>query len=312
MLRTFFESVKQAGSEWIADNVLSRGAALAYYSMFAFIPIVVFVVLMAGLYYGKDAANGRVAQQIESTAGPQVGSAIESIVRTSQNQTSSQLATALSLAIGLFGAAGAFTELQDALNTIWKVMPRPGRPFWTLVKERAFSFLMVLAVGILLLVSVVVTAALSALAGWVSPDTLPGGVALWRAVNALVSFAFVTLLFALIFKIVPDVRIDWRDAWAGAALAALLFTIGKYLLGIYLMKAGVASAYGAAGSLAVVLVWVYYSALILLFGVEFSRAEARRHCAECGPTRSAVPMTPDALVRRGIAPRPRPESVAPR
>jgi membrane protein len=300
MLRTFYDAVKETASEWVADKAPSRGAALAYYSMFAIAPIVIFTVSLAGVVYGQQAATGQVAQQISGTVGPEVADAIESLVKSASNPKASAVATLIGLAIGLFGAAGTFGELQDALNTIWKVMPRPGRPILQAVRDRAFSFAMVLACGILLLASVVVTATLSAVAAWVTPEWLPGGVELWQGVNTLVSFAFVALLFALIFKVVPDARLGWGDVWAGAVLTALLFTAGKYLLAIYLTRAGVASAYGAAGSLAVVLVWVYYSAQILLFGAEFTRMVARRRGSECGPKPSAEPMTAEALARRGI------------
>jgi membrane protein len=310
MLRAIYETIKETALEWIADNAPSRGAALAYYSMFAIAPIVIFTVSLAGFLFGKEAAAGQVAEQISGTVGPEVANAIESLVRSASNPTSSAVATLVGLAIGLFGAAGAFGELQDALNTIWKVMPPSGRPILTAIRVRAFSFVMVLAVGALLLASVVITAALSAVAKIVTPEWLPGGVELWRGVNTLVSFAFIALLFALIFKIVPDVRVCWRDVWAGAALTALLFTGGKYLLAIYVTRAGVASAYGAAGSLAVVLVWVYYSAQILLFGAEFTRLEARRHGSASGLKRSAVPMTPEALTRRGITQAAPPEAAA--
>jgi membrane protein len=300
MLRTAYDLLKQTVSEWIDDKAPSRGAALAYYSMFAIAPIILLAVSLAGLIYGEDAARGKVAEQIRGTVGPEVADAIESLVRSASNPTSSRWAAVVGLGIALFGAAGVFVELQDALNTLWKVAPRPGRPILGVIRERFFSFAMVLSTGFLLLVSLVLSAALSAVATFLTPESLPGGAWLWQAVNGLVSFAFITLLFALIFKVVPDVHVPWRDVWLGAALTGLLFTVGKHLLAIYLTRTGVASAYGAAGSLAVVLVWVYYSAQILLFGAEFTRVQACRSGAECAPARSAVPLTPEAQARRGM------------
>ncbi len=182
---------------------------------------------------------------------------------------------------------------------MWKVAPRPGRPIVGIIVERAFTFAMVLGAGLLLIASLVVTAALNAVAHLLDPSALPGGVALWQGVNWLVSFAFVTLLFALIFKVVPDVHVPWKDVWVGAAVTGVLFTLGKYLLALYVTHAGVASAYGAAGSLAVALVWVYYSAQILLFGAEFTRAQAKRQGDECVPARSAVAIGKDEAGQPG-------------
>jgi membrane protein len=301
MLRTAYQMLKETVSQWIDDKASSRGAALAYYSMFAIAPIIILAVSLAGLIFGEDAAQGKVAKEVSGTVGPEVADAIETLVRSASNPQSSKVAAVASLVIALFGAAGVFLELQDTLNTIWKVVPRPGRPVVAIIKERFFSFAMVLSTGFLLLVSLVVSAALSAVAAWLTPETLPGGAWLWVAINALVSFAFITLLFALIFKFVPDVHVPWRDVWLGAALTGVLFTVGKHLLALYLTRAGVASAYGAAGSLAVVLVWVYYSAQILLFGAEFTRVQACRRGSDCSPARSAVPLTPEALARQGIA-----------
>src|SRR5262249_6882052 len=177
------------------------GAALAYYSMFAIAPIILLAVALAGLIFGEDAARGAVSAQIQQTVGPEVAAAIESLVRSARNSGTSTLAALIGLGAALFGAAGAFAELQDALNTIWKVTPRPGRPILSILRERAFSFAMVLGTGLLLLVSLVVSAALHGAARFLPPEALPGGVWLWQALNWLVSLAFNTLLFALIFKV---------------------------------------------------------------------------------------------------------------
>jgi membrane protein len=303
MMRTLLDLLKQTASEWINDKAPTRGAALAYYSMFAIAPIVILAVSLAGLVYGEAAASGRVAEEIRGTVGKEVAAAIESLVRAASNRTSSALATVVSLGVALFGAAALFRELQDALNTIWKVTARPGRALTRTLKDRAFSFGMVLATGLLLLASLAISATLNAISQLLTPEALPGGVWVWLAINWLASLAFLTLLFALLFKVVPDVHIAWRDVWAGAALTGLLFTVGKYLFAVYLTRTGVASAYGAAGSLAVVLVWVYYSAQIVLFGAEFTRVQARRRGSDCTPARGAMPMTPEALARQGISPR---------
>jgi membrane protein len=306
MLRTVFGLLKDAALGWVNDKAPSRGAALAYYSMFAIAPIIILAVSLAGLVYGEDAASGKVAEQLQGVVGKPIADAIESLVRSASNPTASKRAALLSLAVALFGAATLFGELQDALNTMWKVTPRPGRPVVSIIRERAFSFLMVLSAGVLLLTLLIVTTALDA-ARILIPDWLPGGVALWQGLNWLVSLAFVTLLFALIFKVVPDVHVPWRDVWLGGVLTGVLFTLGKYLLAVYVTRAGVASAYGAAGSLAVALVWVYYSAQIILFGAEFTKVQARRHGEACEPARSAVPISKEELARQGMS---RPDSAA--
>lgn len=288
MLRTVFGLLKEAGSAWVDDKASSRGAALAYYSMFAIAPIVILAVSLAGLIYGEAAARGKVVEQIQGIVGQTAADAIESLVRSAGNRTSSTVATVVSLAVALFGAATLFGELQDALNTIWKVAPRPGRAVVSVIRERAFAFAMVLAAGVLLLASLIVSTILYAVARFLNPASLPGGVSLWQGLNWLVSLAFVTLLFALIFKMVPDVHVPWREVWLGAVLTGVLFTVGKYLLALYVTRAGVASPYGAAGSLVVALVWVYYSAQIVLFGAELTRAQARRNGSACTPVRGAV------------------------
>jgi membrane protein len=301
MLRTVFGLLKDAASAWVEDKAPSRGAALAYYSMFAIAPIVILAVSLAGLVYGEDAASGKVAEQVQGIAGKPIADAIESVVRSASNPRASKLAALVSLAVALFGAATLFGELQDTLNTIWKVTARPGRPLVTIIRERAFSFVMVLSAGALLLALLAVTTALDTAARYLNPASVPGGVELWQGVNWLVSLAFVTLLFALIFKVVPDVHVPWREVWVGAALTGVLFTVGKYLLAVYVTRAGVASAYGAAGSLAVALVWVYYSAQIILFGAEFTKVQARRHGEACAPARSAVPISKSQLARQGMS-----------
>jgi membrane protein len=218
------------------------------------------------------------------------------------------VATVLGIAVLFFGASGVFGELQDALNTIWKVQPRPGRAWLTILRERFFSFTMVVGTGFLLLVSLVISAALAAAGKYLSNAALPGGVALWQAVTWLVSFTFIALVFALIFKVVPDVKLRWGDVWIGAVLTALLFALGKFALGLYLGWGTTTSAYGAAASLVVLLLWVYYSAQILLFGAEFTRVNALRYGSHfVVAADNAVPVTAEERARQGM---PRPEDVA--
>jgi membrane protein len=211
------------------------------------------------------------------------------------------LATIIGLATLLFGASGVFGELQDSLNTIWGVKPRPGRGVRDIVRDRFASFTMVMGIAFLLLVSLVLTAAIAALGTMLDS----AGAASWlHSVNALASFGIVTLLFAAMYKYVPDVRIEWRDVWIGAAVTSLLFTAGKFAIGLYLGRSGVASAYGAAGSFAVLLVWVYYSAQILFLGAEFTKVYAATYGSGIRPQSNAVPVTPEARAEQGLRPVP--------
>jgi membrane protein len=212
----------------------------------------------------------------------------------------------------ILGSLGLFTQLQTALNTIWQVKPKPGRGIWGAVKDRFLSFLLVLNVGALLVAALMVNAALSAVSGFFPEFHLPGGAFLWEALRWLVSMSLLTLLFATVYKILPDVKIGWRDVWVGAATTAVLFTIGNYLIGLYLGRSSVASTYGAAGSLVIILLWVYYSSQILLFGAEFTRVYAAKYGHPIGPSDNAIPMTADDCARRDIPSRRDPSMSAPR
>lgn len=286
-VRSIITLLGTAGSEWMNDNALRLSAALAYYSIFSLAPLLVIVVSVAGLIFGEAAARGQIADQMGELAGHRAAEAIQALVLSTSRKSASVSATLIGLAVLLFGASGAFTELKDALNTIWGVTVRPGRPWSTLVRDRFLSFTMVLGVGFLLLSSLILSAALTAISNSMrNLLTLPAAV--WHCVDFLVSFAVVTLLFGMIFKVMPNVRIRWRDVWVGAGGTALLFTIGKFLIGFYLGTSGVGSSYGAAGSAVVILLWVYYSACILFFGAEFTKAYVLRYGCGIVPDRWAV------------------------
>jgi len=219
--------------------------------------------------------------------GNEAGAAVASILAHAKSAHANILGTVVGLLVLFFGASGVFSELQDSMNAVWRVKPKPGRAVVTLIKARFFSFAMVFGVAFLLLVSLVMSTALNIVGTFLS-NGLPGGSALWAVVNFAISLAVIALLFALIFKVVPDVKIAFRDVWLGGLLTALLFTGGKTLIGVYLGKAGVASPYGAAGSLVVLVVWVYYSAQILFFGAEFTRVYAQERGASVAPGTHAV------------------------
>jgi membrane protein len=238
-------------------------------------------------HLGLGRRRGEIVGQLRGLLGREAAEAIQSVL-ASARETHTNVAGAVIGGIALFfGASGTFAELQSALDTVWEVKPKEGRGVRGVIRDRFVSFAAVLGVGFLLLVSLVISAVLSA-AGTYFTAVLPGGAALWQSVNVVVSVAMITGLFALIFKLVPDVEVGWRDVWIGALVTSLLFVLGKLAIGFYLGRSGVASPYGAAGSVVVVVVWVYYSAQILFFGAEFTQVYARRYGSRIPPSPNAV------------------------
>lgn len=285
------ELLRQTYHEWNEAKAPRLGAALAYYTVFSISPLLIIAIAIAGLVFGEEAARGGIVREIEGTVGRPVAEAIEGMLQQTHSTGSCTLTAVIGLIVLLAGATGVFIQLQDALNTIWKVEPKPDRGILGMLRDRFLSFTVVLGVGFLLLVSLVISAALAALSKFLTPEALPGGAYLWQVVNGVISFGLITLLFALIYKVLPDVPIRWRDVWVGAAVTALLFTLGKYLLGLYLGQSGAASAFGAAGSLILILLWVYYSSQILLFGAEFTRVYATHFGPPLLPTENSLPVS---------------------
>jgi membrane protein len=267
---------RQAGAGWIADNAPRLGAALAFYSLFSLAPVVIVAVSVAGLVFEEKVAQGEIIRQFQGLMGAQGATAIETIMQSTNRPTLGAFATTLGLLAIFAGASGAFNELQDALNTIWKV-DRGTKAFWRVTgRQRFFSLGLVIATGFLLLTSLVVTAVLSAAAGFVS-NLFRISTSLLESMHFVFSFGVITVLFALIFKFIPDTKISWRDVRMGAALTSLLFTVGKVVIGFYLGHSAFTSAYGAAASLVVFLIWVFYSAQILLFGAELTHVYAFKY-----------------------------------
>ena len=280
--------LKEALVAWNEDRVPRLGAALAYYTLFSLAPLLMIVVAVASLVFGEQAAQGQIADEIKGLVGDKGADAIQAILQNAgARKSSGVVATVIGITTLLFGASGVFGELQDALNTIWGVKPKPGRGILGIVRSRFFSFAMVLGIVFLLLVSLVVSAALAAF-GKFGGGTVP--TPLFHIVDLVVSIVVVAVLFATIFKILPDVRIAWRDVWIGAFATSVFFTFGKILIGLYLGRSSVGSAFGAAGSLVVVLVWIYYSAQILFLGAELTKAYAHQHAPAVVPTADAVPV----------------------
>jgi membrane protein len=277
-MRAFSQLLREAYAEWSADNAQRLGAALSYYTVFSVAPLLILSIAVVGMAFGKDAAQGRVMDQVQGLLGPQAAAAIQSMIAHSRSFSSGIVATAIGIATLLFGASGAFTELQSSLNEIWDAPQRRDRGWWKLVKSRFLSFTMVLGTGFLLLVSLILSALLSALSGY-ADHLLPTAISHYTlfAIHAGISLVVIAVLFTLIYKVLPDVQTSWRDVWIGGLMTALLFTVGKFLIGLYLGRASATSAYGAAGSLIVFLLWVYYSAQILYFGAEFTQVYAKRY-----------------------------------
>lgn len=273
--------------EWFDDNVQRHGAALAYYTIFSLAPLLIIAIAIAGLAFGQEAAQGQIMDQIKSLLGEDGAKAVQTMIENARQPAAGIVATIFGIIMLLFGATGAFAQLQESLNAIWGVAPKPGRGILGVVKDRFMSFAMVVGIGFLLLVSLLLSAALAALGKFFS-HLLPVPEGVLHALTFLISFLVITLLFAMMYKVLPDVKIAWRDVWIGAAMTALLFTLGKFLIGLYLGKSGVASAYGAAGSLVLILLWVYYSSQILLFGAELTYAFANKYGSRIEPAENAV------------------------
>jgi membrane protein len=285
-IKPIFSLLKEAFQEWNDDDALDLGAALAYYTIFSIAPLLVVVIAIAGFAFGREAVQGQLVGQIEGLVGRQGAEAIQTMVANAGHHGSGVLATVIAVVTILFGATGVFGQLQKTLNKIWDVQPKPGLGVKGLLKARALAFGMIVGVGFLLLVSLVVSAALTAVGTYFS-GRFPGGAVLLRILSEVVSFAVITLLFAMLYRVLPDVEISWQDVWAGSAFTAVLFTLGKYLIGLYLGHSSVASVYGAAGSLVVVLLWIYYSSQILFFGAEFTQVYARRYGSRIEPSKNA-------------------------
>ena len=280
-MKSFWFTLKQAFWAWNDHDAPRLGAALSFYTMLSLAPLVILVIAIASLVFGHSAAQNEIIRQVQGIMGAEGAKAVETVIAHGQKPTG-VFASVIGAITLLVGASGAFSELQSALNKIWGVQPKGESGVASLIRARLFSFGMVLAVGFLLLVSLVITAVLAVVGKFFS-EILPMPEFLMHTINFVVSFAGISALFALIFKYVPEARIKWKDVWEGAIATALLFTIGKSLIGLYLGKAAVGSAYGAAGSLIVVIVWIYYSAMIFFFGAEFAHVRATvRQSAHAG------------------------------
>jgi membrane protein len=311
-LKSYGIILKTAAVDWWNDKAPRLGAALAYYSLFSLAPLLVLITAMAGIFFGREAVQGRLVDELGAVIGKEAGEAIQSMIANARKPATSTVATIVGVAMLLIGASGVFGQLQDALNTIWEVKARKGRGIKGVLKDRFLSFTMVLVIGFLLLTSLVVSTALAAIGDWMANSIEPGWAAFWHVVNILASFGVITVLFALIFKILPDAKIPWRYTWFGAAFTSLLFALGKLGISFYLSHSTVASVYGAAGSLVVILIWMYYSAQILLFGAEVTQAQyCLREGCKAEPKENAVKLGKEERELQGMEEKPLRQSLSP-
>jgi len=293
-MRRWLRIFLQAGASWLDDNAVKHAAAVSFYTLFSLAPITIIAVAVAGSVFGEEAARGQLSEQLVQLIGRESAEVVEKAVAASQPSEKSWVSTMIGIGVLVIGATSVFAQLQDSLNQIWGVMPKPSRnSLVVLLIRRLVSFAMVLTVGFLLLVSLILTTALAA-AVRAAGDYIPVPAFLLGSTDVVLALSVITLLFALVFKVLPDVHLRWADVWRGAFLTAILFSIGRLLISFYLSHSTVASTYGAAGSLVALLIWVYYSCAILFFGAEFTRA------SRAASGLSVCPKSKAVLVRREI------------
>lgn len=288
-LRKIGKLLQETFKDWQEDKASRIAAALAYYTVFSISPLLVIAIAIAGAFFGQETAQEQITEQLTTLVGEDGVTPILLALNNMSQPKIRGVASLISIGVLILGASGIFAQLQDALNTVWKVKPQPGQGIIPFIRKRLFSFLMVLVIGFLLILSLIVSAIVSTLNKY-RIDFLPGSTIilwgdLWGNLNFIASLGLLTFLFGLMFKYVPDVKIAWKDVFVGSVITALLFLFGKFLLGLYLSKGSLGSAYGAAGSLIVFLAWVYYSAQIVLLGAEFTQVYTRMYGSKIRPSK---------------------------
>lgn len=299
-LREIGGLLKQTGKDYLEDKAPRLAAALSYYALFALAPLLLILIAVAALAFGEDAARGAITGQARLLLGDQGGDFLDSLLDNAGTSKGTKLAAAFGTVALLFGAGGVFVQLQDALNTVWEVKPRPGLPLWVRVRNRLSTYALVMALAFLLLVSLAASAAIASLSRW--NDSLAGPDWLWFLADAAFSLAVLTCLFAVLFKALPDAKVKWREVWVGAAVTAALFSVGKVLLGLYLGRPSATAAFGSASALVLVVLWVYYCAQLVLLGAEFTQAYARWEGDAIEPAEDAVAVSEEARAQQGLAP----------
>ncbi|MEY4541747.1 MAG: putative ribonuclease [Bacteroidota bacterium] len=282
---------KSTFKSWNDKDPFRQSAVIAYYAIFSIPGLLVLIISITGYFFGRDAVNENILSQISSTMGADTAKSIEEMLTKASTSDSSIIGSVVSIGILLVGATGVFVELQKSLNDIWHVKPVKQNGVWLIVKARLFSFGLIVAIAFLLLVSLVVSTGLTALSGLIEGYTSDLMVIVFNILNFLFSLAVISLLFAMMYKILPDAKIEWKHVWVGSLITGLLFTIGKTALAFYFGTADPASVYGAAGSVILMLLWVSYSSMIVFFGAEFTAAYARRYSGKIAPMEHAETAT---------------------
>ncbi len=282
-LKGIWALIKETFLGWHRDDASQLAAALAFYTVVSLAPTIIIVIAVSGLAFGKEEVQGQIVEKTTEWIGEIGAKLIQTLIASTSEHTPSIIATIVGVVTILLGATRLFVQLQSALNRIWGVKPKPGRGIKGIIRDRLLSFAILMGIGFLLLVLIVLSATLALLSKYFGYQ-LPTPVSVFPILDFIIS----TLLFATIYKVLPDVKIAWSNVWIGATVTSLLFTIGKFLIGLYLSRSGVASAYGAAGSLFVLLIWLYYSAQIFLLGAEFTQAYAEKYGSPIVPNRNAV------------------------
>ncbi|MEE1655308.1 YihY/virulence factor BrkB family protein [Microvirga sp. CF3062] len=289
MLSETWQLLKVAFAGWWNDRAMSLGASIAFFTVFSLAPMLLAAIAVAGLAFGREAAQGAIVAELGGMIGTNEASALEAMIASASNVGSGIIGMTIGIFTFLLLVTGAVVELQDNLNIIWKAKPPASYGVMSFVRTRLISLALVLGIGFLLLVSLVIDTGVTAVGSYLEAN-FSGATIILRFLNSLVAFTVATLLFAMIFKLLPSVDLEWSDVWTGALVTALLFTLGKFLIGYYLGKSNVASSYGAAASIITILLWIYYSSLILLFGAEFTKAYAENRGSRQG-RRTAEPQT---------------------
>lgn len=306
-MKTVFKLLKETFSEWKEDKASRLAAALSYYTIFSLAPLLLVTITVVGFVMQPGDVEGELYAKVRDLVGEDGAGMIETMVDNAAASDAKGIAAVVSVVTLLLGATGVFNALKDALNTIWNVQPAPGRGLVETLKDRLLSFSLIPAIGFLLLVSLIVDAVLTALSNSMSGMFLNE---VWvqtiRVVSLAVSFGVITVLFAIIYKVLPDAQVAWRDVWIGAAVTALLFTLGRFAIGLYIGNSSTASAFGAAGSLIVILLWIYYAAQLLFFGAEFTQVYARRHGSKIVSEAGAELLAEEARAGQGLPPRRQP------
>ena len=303
--KDLFSLLKDTFTAFGEDKVSRLAAALSYYTVFSIAPILIVILSLAAIFFNEQSARQGLMNQIGEVVGPTGAEAISEILTNANKsgQGGNIVATVIGFATILLGASGLFAALQDSLNTIWGVAPKPDAGILFMIRSRFISFVMVLGIGFLLIVSLVASTAVKAASDWLG-GVLGGAAFVAPLLNVGLFFLLITLFFALLFKVLPDAEIQWKDVWIGAALTSVLFSVGKFALSWYLSRPGTASAYGSAGALVVLLLWINYASQILFFGAEFTKVYANRFGSHIEPEKDAIAVTQEARARQGIKPQP--------